>query len=161
GVLAQAPTIRSSTGQTANGLILGLSLLPEHMIRRGRRHVSREIRRLVDLASACGVRVVGLGGYTTPYSRRCVDVVGRGPAITTGTRLTAGLAWLATRRAVEERGLDVADARAAVVGASGSVGALCARLLARDNPRRLLLIGNPARGCEQLLRLARELEDGS
>src|SRR5262249_40354671 len=70
GVLAQAPTIRSSTGQTANGLILGLSLLPEHMIRRGRRHVSREIRRLVDLASACGVRVVGLGGYTTPYSRR-------------------------------------------------------------------------------------------
>jgi fatty aldehyde-generating acyl-ACP reductase len=71
------------------------------------------------------------------------------------------MAWLATRRAVEERGLDVADARAAVVGAAGSVGALCARLLARDNPRRLLLIGNPARGCEQLLRLARELQGSS
>jgi acetylornithine/succinyldiaminopimelate/putrescine aminotransferase/predicted amino acid dehydrogenase len=161
GVLAQAPTIRSATGQTANGLILGLSLLPEHMMRRGRRHVSREIRRLVDLASGCGVRVVGLGGYTTPYSRRGVDVMGRGPAITTGNPLTAGMAWLATRRAVEDRGLDVADARAAVVGAAGSVGALCARLLARDNPRRLLLIGNPARGCEQLLRLARELQGSS
>jgi acetylornithine/succinyldiaminopimelate/putrescine aminotransferase/predicted amino acid dehydrogenase len=161
GVLTQAPTIRSATGRTANGLILGLSLLPEQMIHRGRRYVSREIRRLVDLASACGVRIVGLGGYTTPYSRRGVDVVGRGPAITTGNPLTAGMAWLATRREVEERGLDVADMHAAVIGAAGSVGALCARLLARENPRRLLLIGNPARGCEQLSRLARELEDYS
>jgi len=160
GVLVQAPPIRSSTGRIANGLILGLPLLPEHMMRRGRRYVSREIRRLVDLAFSCGVRVVGLGGFTTPYSRRGADVLGRGPAITTGNPLTAGMAWLATRRAIEEHGLSIADSHAAVVGAAGSVGALCARLLARDNPRRLLLIGNPSRGCEPLRRLARELENG-
>jgi len=161
GVLVQAPTIRSATGETANGIILGLSLLPQDMMRRGRRYVSHEIKRLVDLASASRVRVVGLGGYTTPYSRRGLDVIGRGPAITTGNPLTAGMAWLATRRAVEERGLDIGDTSVAIVGALGSVGALCARLLARDNPRRLTLIGNPARGFEQLLRLARDLEGGS
>jgi acetylornithine/succinyldiaminopimelate/putrescine aminotransferase/predicted amino acid dehydrogenase len=159
GVLLQAPTVRSATGQTVNGLILGLSLLPEDMIRLGRRYVAHQIERLVDLAWALGVGVVGLGGYTTPYSRRGLGVIGRGPAITTGNPLTAGMAWLATRRVVAERGLDMSEVCASVVGAAGSVGSLCARLLARDNPRRLTLLGNPARGLEQLLRLARRLEE--
>src|SRR6266851_9340738 len=71
------------------------------------------------------------------------------------------MAFLATRRLLETRGLDIGEKCAAVVGAAGSVGALCARLLARERPRRLVLIGNPAGDTERLLRLARELERGT
>lgn len=158
GVLMRAPTIRSATGAMAEGLILALPLLPEEMARRGLRRVSQEVGRAVDLAATLGARIVGLGGYTVPYSRRGLAVVGRGPAITTGNALTAGMAFLAIRRLAEEGGLTLHDARVAVVGALGSVGALCARLLARERPRRLVLIGNPVRGREQLLRLSGELE---
>jgi predicted amino acid dehydrogenase len=157
GVLMRAPTIRSATGAVADGLILGLFLLPEEMARRGLRWVGREIRRAVDLAASLGVRIVGLGGYTVPYSQRGLAVIGRGPAITTGNALTAGMAFAATRRLAEERQLAIADARVAVVGARGSVGALCARLLARERPRRMILIGNPTTGIEHLVRLRREI----
>jgi acetylornithine/succinyldiaminopimelate/putrescine aminotransferase/predicted amino acid dehydrogenase len=158
GVVMEAPPIRSKTGAIVNGLILAVPLLPEEMARRGRRFVSQQIRQLVDLAWKLGARIVGLGGYTTPYSRRGLEVVGRGPAITTGNPLTAGMAFLATRRLLDARGLDIGETCAAVVGAAGSVGALCARLLARERPRRLVLIGSPAGDTERLRRLARELE---
>jgi acetylornithine/succinyldiaminopimelate/putrescine aminotransferase/predicted amino acid dehydrogenase len=157
GVLMRTPTIRSATGATANGLILALPLLPRAMARLGRRQVSEQITHLVDLAAAHGARIVGLGGYTTPYSRRGIEVVGRGLAITTGNPLTAAMACLATRRAMDREGLEIDDARIAVVGATGSVGSLCAQLIARERPEKLLLIGNPARGQDQLLGLGREL----
>ncbi len=158
GVVMRAPTIRSATGATADGLILALPILPEEMARRGLWRVGYDIQRAVDLSASLGVRIVGLGGYTVPYSRRGLAVTGRGPAITTGNALTAGMAFAATCRLAEERQLAIADASVAVVGARGSVGALCARLLARERPRRMILIGNPASGIEQLERLRRELE---
>ncbi|HYL59721.1 MAG TPA: aminotransferase class III-fold pyridoxal phosphate-dependent enzyme [Candidatus Acidoferrales bacterium] len=158
GVLMRTPAIRSATGATAHGLILALPLLPREMARQGRRRVSQQIAQLVDLGARLGARVVGLGGYTTPYSRRGCEVVGRGPAITTGNPLTAGMACLATRRLLDREGRAIEDTRVAVIGAAGSVGGLCARLMAREHPRSLLLIGNPARGVEHLARLGGEVE---
>jgi acetylornithine/succinyldiaminopimelate/putrescine aminotransferase/predicted amino acid dehydrogenase len=158
GVVMRAPTIRSATGATADGVILALPLLPEAMARRGPRSVAEDIGRAVDLAASLGVRIVGLGGYTAPYSRRGLSVTGRGPGITTGNALTAGLAVAATLRVARQQGRAVSDARVAVVGARGSVGALCARLLARGRPRRLVLVGNPKSGMAKLLRLQQDVE---
>lgn len=157
GVLLAAPTIRSRTGATVDGIVIALPLLPEEMARRGLRRMSAEIRRAVDLAASLGVRRVGLGGYTAPYSRRGLAVVGRGPAITTGNALTAGMAVAATIRAGHAIGLAMRDARVAIVGARGSVGTLCARLVARERPRGLVLVGNPTTGIAGLVRFRREL----
>jgi acetylornithine/succinyldiaminopimelate/putrescine aminotransferase/predicted amino acid dehydrogenase len=155
GVLLAAPTIRSRTGATADGIVIALPLLPEEMARRGLRRMSAEIQRAVDLAARLGVSRVGLGGYTAPCSRRGLAVVGRGPAITTGNALTAAMAVAATVRAGHAAGLAIRDARVAIVGARGSVGALCARLIARERPRGLVLVGNPASGIAALDRLRR------
>jgi predicted amino acid dehydrogenase len=67
------------------------------------------------------------------------------------------MAIAAIRRAAKDRGLPLSEARVAVVGARGSVGGLCARLLAREGPRRLILVGNPEGGTAALLRFEREL----
>ena len=64
--------------------------------------------------------------------------------ITTGNVLTAALSVQAVEREARRRGLDPRAARVGVVGALGSVGALAARLVARWEPARLVLIGNPA-----------------
>jgi acetylornithine/succinyldiaminopimelate/putrescine aminotransferase/predicted amino acid dehydrogenase len=138
-----------------DGLVIALPLLPSEMARRGRREMEAEIVRAVDLAARLGAGVVGLGGYTAPYSRRGLAVIGRGPTITTGNTLTAAMAVAASLRAVGDRG--VADLTVAVVGARGSVGALCARLLARELPRRLILIGNPRSSSAQLEKFAGEI----
>jgi fatty aldehyde-generating acyl-ACP reductase len=132
-------------------------MLPEQMARIGRRRVNAEIRRAVDLAHALGARVVGLGGYTTPYTHRGLDVTGRGPIITTGNTLTALMAVEALYAVARARRLQLRTRRMAVVGARGSVGGLCARLLAELQPRRLSLIGSPNSDSRPLHDLAAEL----
>jgi len=146
------------TVRAPQGFILSAGLTPQRMFELGRRHVEAEIQRAVDLAASLGAQVVGLGGFTTPYSRRGSAVTGRGPAITTGSALTAGMAVAATRRVAERRALCFGDLEVAVVGARGSVGALCAQLVARLRPRRLTLIGNPVSGTKALKELAARLD---
>jgi acetylornithine/succinyldiaminopimelate/putrescine aminotransferase/predicted amino acid dehydrogenase len=145
GVVLEAPTIVSpATGEEVSGWLIGLPWLPEHLRRRGRERTGQAIRDAVDLAHGLGADVVGLGGFTAPFSDRGQDVVRRGPAITTGNVLTAAVAVDAVERALGRRGLDPRACRVAVVGALGSVGLMAARLVARWRPARLVLVGNPA-----------------
>ena len=162
-LVLRAPLVRSATGCTAEGFIITVPLMPEEMVRRGLRLMCQEIAKAVDLASSLGAQVVGLGGFTTPFSRRGLAVVGRGPAITTGNALTAAMAFASLARLTERLQRPLAGSAVAVVGAAGSVGGLCARLLARSRPRRLLLVGNPDKGHGRLQRLCEELtwEPGS
>jgi len=157
GVVVRPAPIRSATGAAAEGFIISVGMLPQEMQRRGRRRVEAQIARAVDLAASLGAKVVGLGGFTTPFSRRGRAVLGRGPAITTGNALTAGMAMRAIQSVAARRGKSIEGARVAVVGARGSVGALCAKLMARERPRRMVLVGNPESGTTQLARLADQL----
>lgn len=158
GAAVRCPPVLSRTGTVAEGLILVLPALPEQMLRMGRARVRDEIIRAVDAARSLGAKVVGLGAYTTPFSRRGRDVVGRGVTITTGNALTAGMAFEATRRVVTHQGRSIHRSRVAVVGARGSVGSLCARLAAREQPARLVLVGSTMHA-EGLESLALQLRD--
>jgi acetylornithine/succinyldiaminopimelate/putrescine aminotransferase/predicted amino acid dehydrogenase len=145
GLCLRAPVVRSpATGAEAEGFVIALPLLPEEMLRRGRRAMAAAIRGAVDLAAHLGAEVVGLGGFTTPLSERGKAVLGRGPWITTGNALTAAAAFRAARARAEAAGRDLREARVAVLGARGSVGALLARMAARERPAELVLLGNPS-----------------
>lgn len=157
GMVMRAPVVRSPSGETADGIIIAVPMLPEQMLRVGRKRVVSEIQRAVDLAAQLGASVVGLGGFTTPYSHRGLDAIGRGPAITTGNTLTALMAVDALLAVATAQGLDISAQRVAVVGAGGSVGRLCARLLAELHPARLVLVGNPESPAQHLHALAAEL----
>ena len=144
GIVLEAPTLRSATGDEVDGWLIGLPWLPEHMRRRGRERTCGAIQDGVDLARRMGADVVGLGGFTAPFSDRGQAVAHRGPAVTTGNVFTAALSVRAVEREALRRGLHPRAARVGVVGALGSVGALAARLVARWEPARLVLVGNPA-----------------
>jgi acetylornithine/succinyldiaminopimelate/putrescine aminotransferase/predicted amino acid dehydrogenase len=157
GLCLRAPVVRSATGAEVDGFIIALPLLAEEMLRRGRRTMTAAIQHAVDLAVRLGADVVGLGGFTSIFSNRGAAVTGRGVPITTGNALTAAAAYQAARREAAARGLRIADARIAVLGARGSVGALMARLAARERPAQLLLLGNPQSDPAALAALARQL----
>lgn len=157
GVVLETPVITSTIGASAAGYLITVPLLPEQMARRGLRHMCEEIRRAVELARALGAEVVGLGACTSTYSRKGRCAVGHGPAITTGSALTAGMTCAALEQWARQQGLDITRAAVGVVGAGGSVGKLCARLVARLRPRRLVLAGNPSKGTAPLERLRAEL----
>ncbi|MBL8953349.1 MAG: aminotransferase class III-fold pyridoxal phosphate-dependent enzyme [Myxococcaceae bacterium] len=158
GVTVRAAPLTSKAGATARGFVLSAGMTPQRMFEVGRRRVEAEVQRAVDLAASLGAQVVGLGGFTTPYSRRGAAVLGRGAAVTTGSALTAGMAVAAVQRVVERRGFAFGELEVAVVGARGSVGALCTQLVARLKPRRLVLIGNPVSGTKALKQLAARVD---
>jgi fatty aldehyde-generating acyl-ACP reductase len=68
------------------------------------------------------------------------------------------MAFEATRQVVMDQGRSLRRSHVAVVGARGSVGSLCARLVAREQPGRLVLVGS-AMHAEELESLAAQLRD--
>jgi predicted amino acid dehydrogenase len=71
------------------------------------------------------------------------------------------MAIAAVRRAAEAHNLLLSKAHVAIVGARGSVASLCARLIAREHPCRLTLIGNPGRESPGLTPLGNELRSST
>ncbi|NJO18365.1 MAG: aminotransferase class III-fold pyridoxal phosphate-dependent enzyme [Thioploca sp.] len=157
GVVYEVLPLRSPGGTTAKGWLIALGMLPEMMVRRGRAQMVTEIKRAVDLAVELGAQIVGLGAFTSTFSRRGQAVTGRGAVITTGNALTAGMAVAALHQGLAQQEIDLTTAKIGIVGASGSVGSLCAKLLARAHPAALTLIGNPNSGLAGLQRLATQL----
>lgn len=157
GTVLRAPRVRSRTGDEVDGFLIVVPMLPAQMLRAGRRRVAAEIQRAVDLAASLGAQIVGLGGFTTPYSRRGLDVCGRGPTITTGNSLTAVMAIEALSQLARQADRPLPQQRIAVVGARGSVGALCARLLVLQGAQQLVLVGNPHSNLQPLCDLADDL----
>jgi len=154
GAVFQVPPLVSATGARARGWLIGLGMLPEEMMRRGRRAVGAQLAQAAAIAADLGAQVLGLGAYTSIFSRRGLDLVGACPVVTTGNCLTAQMAFAAVESIMARRGMDMRTATVGVVGARGSVGSLCTLLLAQARPARLILVGNPTGGADQMRQLA-------
>jgi fatty aldehyde-generating acyl-ACP reductase len=112
----------------------------------------RQVAEAVRLAASRGSRVIGLGALTSPITRGGERLVGELPP---GVTLTNGNAFTAmvVRDNVDEVGEALALARpirVAVVGCTGSVGAVATRLLA-ERDYELILIGRSERRVRQQL----------
>jgi acetylornithine/succinyldiaminopimelate/putrescine aminotransferase/predicted amino acid dehydrogenase len=159
GLVCALPPLADAFGAPVLGALIGLPLLPEQMAARGRERVSALILQAVDLAHAQGAKVVGLGAFTSIYTRRGMAALGRGPAITTGSLLTAGMTFRAIELLLAGRGLGLEDCRVGVAGARGSVGMLLAQLAARARPREILLAGRPGAPAAMLAPVAARLRE--
>jgi fatty aldehyde-generating acyl-ACP reductase len=79
------------------------------------------------------------GGYTSIVGDKGYSVASRlSLAVTSGSAMTAWSAVEAIRRLAERRGVDPASSEFAVVGASGSIGSLCTKVLA-PSVRRVII----------------------
>ena len=95
------------------------------------------------LAKDRGADVLGLGAFTSIVSGGGDDLTGKGTAITSGNTLTTVMAIAGVEDVAARAALDLAQARTAVVGASGAIGRLASLLLA-DRVGSLTLVGNPS-----------------
>ena len=142
GVIYHLPQLRSRTGAAADGYLIGLPMLPVDIMRRGRRRMLPILNDALALARSQGVRVVGLGGFTSIVSKGGQSLVGQGVAVTSGNGLTAVMAVDGIVDVCRRLGLSLPGMQAAVVGASGAIGRLASLLLA-DRVATLTLVGNP------------------
>jgi acetylornithine/succinyldiaminopimelate/putrescine aminotransferase/acyl-coenzyme A synthetase/AMP-(fatty) acid ligase/predicted amino acid dehydrogenase len=145
--------IDSPTGAAAHGEFIAIAMNAREMM-DDRATAEQLVLRAVDLARDRGAKIVGLGGFTSIIMRGGQRARGRGVAITTGNSYTVVSAIEAVEQACTRLGLDLRTARVGIVGASGSIGAAAARLIAA-RVGSLVLFGNPDNPHRSQRRLAK------
>jgi predicted amino acid dehydrogenase len=133
--------VSQDTGKEIGGWFLACPFTPQRMLELPVETVYRKIVQTGRMAEALGAQMLGLGAFTSVVGDAGVTIADRLEVpVTTGDALTVGMAVEALHQAAAVMYLDLGDCTAAVVGASGAIGQVCAELLA-EQTRRLHLIG--------------------
>ena len=121
-----------ATGQSIDGLIYALGATPRQMLARAPEFTYRRLDDAVRDAASRGAQIVGLGAFTKVVGDAGVTVARRASIpVTTGNSLTIAATLETAKLAARRMGWpDLAHGRAMVVGATGSIGSVCSRLLA-------------------------------
>jgi predicted amino acid dehydrogenase len=150
-VVSQITGVRSKTGAQAEGCFIGLPLTPAMMM--GRVPIEFAYDRIVEcakLAAAEGAELIGLGAFSSVVGDGGVTVARRSKiGVTTGNSYTVATAIQGTVRACNLLDMDTANSTLAVVGATGSIGKTCAKILSRDFGK-VILVGRDMERTEAL-----------
>lgn len=147
--VSHATGIRSELAET-EGWFVATVLAPDQMMNLPTDYVTQKIVDACHKAEELGADVIGLGAYTAIVGDAGVTIASQcKAAITTGNSYTVAAALEGAELGAKLLGHDVDEALFAVVGATGSIGAACARVLA-SRGRRLVLIGRDRTRLEQL-----------
>ncbi len=141
--------IRSRVGgPELTGHFIAAPYTPRRMLQIPERAVYRKIIQTGRLAERLGARILGLGAFTSVVGDAGITIARHlDIPVTTGDAYTIAIAAQAVVEAGRLMGIDAAGATAAVVGATGSIGSVCAELLSRE-VGRLVLIGRRADALE-------------
>lgn len=155
-LLSRMVNIRSTaTGQAAEGLLISLGATPRELMRRDPGFTYRRLIRAAREAERFGAGIMGLGAFTSVVGDAGVTVAQKADvAITSGNSLTVAATLAAAERAVTWMGGDLEQGRAMVIGATGSIGSACSRILAQRAHEIVLVAPRP----ERLITLRRQIE---
>ena len=155
-VVSRITGIRSpATGQEVEGILITLGATPRELIRREPSFTYRRLIIASRMAQRRGAKIMGLGAFTTVVGDAGISVARRSEiAITTGNSLTAAATLETAKQAVLKMGGQVDRGRAVIIGATGSIGTVCSRLLAQACHDVVLV----APRLEKLMALKRTIE---
>ncbi|HUS79997.1 MAG TPA: shikimate dehydrogenase [Armatimonadota bacterium] len=152
--ISEITGIRSATGAETQGWFVGCPLTSRQFVTWNERRKVSSIVETAQLAQSLGADIVGLGAFTAIVGNGGIDVAREVDiAVTTGNSYTVATAVEGATRAAALMDMDLPSATAVVLGATGSIGRVCAHLL-MDQVGRLILV---ARGRERLEQIAAEL----
>lgn len=129
--------VRSPTGVEAEGWLISVGGTPREIMSHSPEFTYRRLLAAARMAKKMGAQIMGLGAFTKVVGDAGITVAKRAPLpITTGNSYSASGALWAASDALQRLGfLEKAEngrwkGRAMVVGATGAIGSVCARLLA-------------------------------
>jgi predicted amino acid dehydrogenase len=138
--------ITSPTGAEAEGWLITVGGTPRQMMAHSPEFTYRRLLSAADTARKLGAQIMGLGAFTKVVGDAGVTVARQAPLpVTTGNSYSASGALWAAHGALRRLGLAEVDAdgalrgNAMVVGATGAIGSVCARLLAVAEARIWLI----------------------
>lgn len=124
--------IRSRLGQEIAGNFVMVPLMPSQFVSMDRAQVVERVKKAALLGQSLGAKVVGLGGYNSVVGRAGKDIAETlDVAVTSGNSYTIATALEGALAAAKELDVDLERSTVAVIGATGSIGSVCARFLAQ------------------------------
>jgi fatty aldehyde-generating acyl-ACP reductase len=139
-----------STGKQVKGWFVACPYTPKRMLELPVQTVYNKLVQTGRLAEKLGAQILGLGAFTSVVGDAGLTVARELEIpVTTGDSYTVHIAVESIRKAAEVMGIQLPDSTAAVVGATGSIGRVCAELLAND-VGELYLIGRRTDALEEL-----------
>lgn len=146
--------VRSITGVELEGYFVACPLTPNQMMG----NVELAYKRIIqctEMAAEKGAKIIGLGAFTSVVGDGGITVAKNSPiAVTTGNSYTVASAIEAVLKASDLMGIHLPDATLAVVGATGSIGKTCAKMLGREFGKTILV----GRDLERTMSLSKEIE---
>jgi predicted amino acid dehydrogenase len=160
-VYSHVTGIVSDTGDEAEGWLITVGGTPKQMLAHPPEFTYSRLLEAAELSRRLGAQIMGLGAFTKVVGDAGVTVAKQARLpVTTGNSYSASGALWAAHEAVRRLGIVEVDddgalrGKAMVVGASGAIGAACARLLALASDELWLVSPETAK----LLQLKREIE---
>ena len=138
-VYSHVSGIRSPTGTEVEGWLISVGGTPREIMRHNPEFTYRRLLDAAAMAKRLGAQIMGLGAFTKVVGDAGVTVAKRSPLpITTGNSYSASGALWAAHDAVlrmqllpKPKGKQRVKFKAMVVGATGAIGSVCARLIAK------------------------------
>ena len=162
-VYSHVTGIKSPTGAEAEGWLITVGGTPKELMAHSPEFTYSRLLAAADTAQKLGAQVMGLGAFTKVVGDAGVTVAKKAPLpITTGNSYSASGALWAAHDALARLGLAEFDeqgrmrGKAMVVGATGAIGSVCARLLALASDEVWLVSPESAK----LLALKHDIERG-
>ncbi len=150
-----------STGKEVEGDLFMVLMTPKIMMKQKPEKMYNTLNRMCDMAMKSGSKIVGLGAYTKIVGDAGVTVNQRSPIpVTTGNSLSSASTLWAAGFAVEKMQLvtkkdGIYQGTAMVIGATGSIGKVCAKVLANSWKKIIIAAPRPYK----ILELVRELQE--
>jgi len=137
-VYCKMENIVSPTGAEAEGWLISVGGTPKEMLARSPEFTYRRLLAAAKMAQDMGAQIMGLGAFTKVVGDAGITVARRAPLpVTTGNSYSASGALWAAADAMRRMGLVKLHpvdkhvmAKTMVIGATGSIGSVSARLLA-------------------------------
>lgn len=158
-VYCKMDNIISPTGAEAEGWLISVGGTPREMLSRSPEFTYRRLLQAAKIAQNLGAQIMGLGAFTKVVGDAGITVARRAPLpITTGNSYSASGALWAAADAMKRMGLVKLEknskripAKTMVIGASGSIGSVSARLLAMAF-EQVVIAGRDLKKLEELKR---------
>lgn len=144
--ISSVRNIRSSKDVLIDCHTIICPLLPEDMVGMDEEFVLKKITQAIRKAERLGAKIVTLGGFTSVIGNEGEDVSKRvNIAVTSGNTYTAALAVDGIVKAAYHMDLNLSDSTLAVIGATGDIGSICTKILAKRVKKVSIVARNEAR----------------
>lgn len=160
-VLNNFPIYRGLTKSNLRGWVIFIPNYTKELLLNGKLR-KKKILQAALLAERLGAKIVGMGGLVASFAQggQWLSEKIKNVGFTTGHAYTISNILEIMNKSIERVKLDVRRARIAIVGAAGSIGSGCARLISERKPCEIILFDlNLFDTSEKLIRLKDQIRD--